>query len=96
MPRFSFRISGQDETRLRQIAKEKGVSLSDLGRMAMEAYIDEKLVQSNKAGPRANPSKPHSRHKGRSEVEATIQGPRLSIVERILAKGRSRPLVPLK
>ncbi len=96
MPKFAFRVSDQDEARLRKIAQEKGVTLSDLGRMALEAYVDVALTQSNRAGPRANPSRPHSRHKGKSEVEATVQGPRLSVVQRILERGRAKPLTPFK
>jgi predicted transcriptional regulator len=96
MAKFQFRVSDQDLKRLQAIADQRGVSMSDLGRLALESYIDEALTQSNKNGPRAKPDAPHSRHKGKSEVEANITGPRLSVVERILAKGRAKPLVPFK
>lgn len=93
MPKFAFRVSDQDEARLRKIAFERGVTLSDLGRMALEAYVDMTLTQGNRAGPKADPSKPKSRYKGK-EAPATITGPRLSVVERILARSRNKPLGP--
>ena len=97
MPKFSFRVSPQDETRLKAIAQERGVSLSDLGRLAIEAFVDEKLTQNNRSGPRARPEAPHSRHKGKTEAEANAPlGPRVSVVERILARTRGKPLEPFK
>lgn len=104
MPKFAFRVTDQDEARLRKIANERGISLSDLGRLAIEAFIDEKLIQNNRSGPRADPVKPHSRHRGKSAEEANArlpsgvkpQGPRVSIVERILARTRNKPLGPFR